>query len=150
LAPGKDPDEFVRRRGLPEFNNLVEKAVTSAKWIAGYYTGKFQLENPLQKERFIQGMLDYANTLPVFKSREGEEILNEVSAVTGSDIETLIYEYDYLKGLKNREEQLRSFNSLFNEGFKLLKEDRLDELKLLLHEKPREIELQGSKPLNIF
>src|SRR5690606_21042906 len=73
LSPFKDPDEFVRNRGLPEFNNLVENAVSSAKWLAGYYREKCPLEIPLQKERFIQELLDYANTLPVFKSREGEE-----------------------------------------------------------------------------
>lgn len=146
----KDPDEYIAKHGVETFASLLKEVVFSSKFIVDYYFKKYDIENDIEKSAFIENVIDYTDHLPAHKAREGEECLKYLADITEISLDSIFSEYDYVKSLRLKEEEFKSYGELLNESFKLHKENRIDTLKDLLLTKTQEINARSVKPLDIF
>jgi DNA primase len=54
----KDPDDFIREKGLKAFNQLLENAADGFKYLARYMAQKYDLNVPERKYDAIRGMMN--------------------------------------------------------------------------------------------
>ena len=146
----KDPDEFIIKKGIEAFNQLINNAVSSSKWFANHLISKFNLNNDQEKAMFLEKALEYDSKLIIEKAHEGQDFLNIISEKTGYDIDILIAESENLQEKRNKEEEIKSYKRLLSEGNKLLEQNSIETLKELLYEKPKEIQSKSIKKIEVF
>ena len=150
LMQSKDPDEYIQKNGIESFKSLLKEVVLSSKFIVDYYSKKYDILNDIEKSALIEKIIDYTEHLPIHKAREGEECLKYLSSITGISLESIFSEYDYVKTLRLKDEEIKSYGDLINESFKLHKENQIETLKELLSTRTQEINAKSVKPLDIF
>lgn len=81
LAPHKDPDEFVKANGMEAFKSVLDKAVSSEKWMAQQLLEGFKEFGDLKKSEMLNDAICYYNKLkdPLIE----EQFLKSVIELTG-------------------------------------------------------------------
>ncbi len=69
LDQAKDPDDFIREKGLKAFNQLLENAVDGFKFFLGWVSQKYDVQVPEKKYEAIQAIINAVNKIgePIIK-----------------------------------------------------------------------------------
>lgn len=146
----KDPDEFITKKGITAFNELIDNAISSSKWFANHLISKFNLSNDQEKSTFLETALEYDSKLIIDKVHEGQDFLTIISEKTGYDIDILIAKSEKIQEKRQKEQEIREYRRLLSDGNKLLEQNSIETLKELLTEKPKEIQSKITKPIELF
>jgi DNA primase len=60
----KDPDDFIREKGLGEFNELVDRSTDGFRFLVGKISQKYDTKVPEQKSRAIQSIMSFVEKMP--------------------------------------------------------------------------------------
>lgn len=63
LADAKDPDDFIREKGLKAFNQLIKQAIDGFRFLIRYLSGQFDLKVPEQKNKAVQAVMRYIHKI---------------------------------------------------------------------------------------
>jgi DNA primase len=101
LHDAKDPDEFIREKGLEAFHQLIARAVDGFRFLIRHISGKYDLEIPERKNDALRDMMNFVDKI-------GEPIIrNEYIRMTADFFKV---DEDLLK-LKSRSNGSRSMVS---------------------------------------
>lgn len=146
----KDPDEFIKQEGAEKYKNIIENAQNSGKWMANHLISKFEVKTDQDKEKLLEAVLDYDSSLPVSKAHEGEDFLKIISEKTNYSLEVLIAESEKIQERKLREAEVIGYRLLLQESSKLLEQDKINELRETLLERPKELVSKSIQVVDIF
>lgn len=95
LAPHKDPDEFVKAKGLDAFNELLNKIELGVYWLCKRKTADLDKMNPIAKQRALNECVDLSlkTNNPVHES-EVVKFIMEKFKLKEKDITKLIKQRD--------------------------------------------------------
>ena len=118
VPDGKDPDEFIKKKGAAEFSKLLINAVHYISFEIACIQRKYNLKNPEHRVRFAT---EAAETLAKLDSEiERNVYLGEVSRVTGveeeairSEIQKLMRKEDeaFRKEAEKRQQNLKNYTA---------------------------------------
>jgi DNA primase/replicative DNA helicase len=130
LSSHKDPDEFVRERGIGPFLELVENAQRGATWKAKRIVHKHDIKTDLGRKNALDEALLYWWTLrdPIDNAMF-KETLRECLGISQGVFDEFTEEYHKKKA---KERLIRGYQDFFREGERLLVKGDLAALRELL------------------
>jgi replicative DNA helicase len=135
LSPQKDPDEFVRDKGIERYKALVDVPHTGGMWLAERWAKQYDLSRDIDKKKYIEKALEYDAGIPEAQATDGEDLLKTVVQATGYDLESLLAERKGIREKKAKEKLEKGYRDLFKEGERLLYEGKVDDISPLLDER---------------
>lgn len=132
LAPHKDPDEFVGSEGIEAFRELMRTAENGARWKARRLLQKHDTDTDRGKEAVIREFLEFDNSLPSSRAREGEEALKVISEKMEISMGSLQAEREGLREKKEKERQKKRLKELKRKAHSLIEAGDLDTLHELI------------------
>lgn len=146
----KDPDQFIKERGIEKFKELCSKHIKHTTWQANRLISEYDLNIPIEKERFIEEVISYDN---VNDKLEAEEFLNVITESTGLSIEALIEKRETYEEKKAQRETERKLQAATGKIQNYLTQGKPEEALEELQKTAREINANiyiPSVPLETF
>ena len=140
LSPHKDPDEFVREKGVDAFLGLIENAKRGARWKAERILGRHDIKTNVGREMVLDEALLFWWTLrDRVESLQFKETIRTALGYGQRVFEQFIQGY---RDNKVKERLVRGYQDFFKKGQRLLKEGNLDGLRKLFEEEAKDLSLK--------
>lgn len=134
----KDPDEYIKDKGIDSFKVLVSNAQNGVKWLAQYLPIKHNnLITDKDKDNAIEEALIYGESIrdPLL----AHDYLNSVIEILDIPPEFLELKFESYKEKVHRNKLEKEYKDLFRDAGKLIEEDRIESIESFISEKIHEI-----------
>jgi DNA primase catalytic core len=137
LGDYKDPDEFVRAKGIDKFKDLAESAEAVGKWIPKILVEKFDLGNDLQRQQALNAALCYH--LRLKDPLVCDDFIKSLSGILSIPVDLLENKMISFREKREREKIEKDYLELLEKGSKLVKASRLEDAAKLLDENGKDL-----------
>lgn len=131
-SPYKDPDEFIKAKGIDDFNEVLKLAVNCSKWTAENILNKYETTTDIGREGALDDLLELeSNTNDPIDSNY---IMDFIIQRLGYPREVLEEKILTFHEKRAKEKQAEAFNEIIKEAQKLAKDNKVEELGKYLTE----------------
>lgn len=125
-APYKDPDEFIRAKGIEDFKEVLTRAESWVKWTAKRIINKHDTTTDIGREGALNDLLELENDItdPI----GSEYIIETITKHLGYSRATIEDKVLSFHEKRAKEKQAESYKELLKEAQKLAKEHKFEEL----------------------
>jgi DNA primase catalytic core len=140
LSPHKDPDEFVREKGVDAFLALMENSQRGSTWKAERILGSHDITTDVGREKTLDEALLFWWTLrDHMESSQFKETVRTALGYRQAVFDQFIQEY---RNKKVKERSVRGYQDFFRKGQRLLKDGNLAGLRELFDQKAKDLRVK--------
>ena len=136
----KDPDEFVRAKGIDKFKELVDNAEAVGKWMCKQIVNGLEIENDLDKQKALDKLLDYHLTLK--DSIIIHDFISTASELLSIPVDILEEKTVSFREKREREKVVEGYNDLIDNINSLVSVNKLEQAAQLIEKKSLDLKNQ--------
>jgi len=130
--PYKDPDEFIKAKGIEDFKEVLKRAESWVKWMAKRIISKYDTATDIGREGALNDLLKLESDItdPI----ESEYIIETITETLGYSRATIEDKILTFHEKRAKEKQAESYRELLKEALKLERENKFEELGNFLND----------------
>lgn len=130
--PYKDPDEFIKAKGVEDFKEVLKRAESWVKWMAKRIISKYDTATDIGREGALNDLLKLESDItdPI----ESEYIIETITETLGYSLATIEDKVLNFNEKRAKEKQAEFYEELFKEALKLKRENKFEELGNFLND----------------